>query len=56
MVKIKSNGTMTATFPASDWDAIVDLLRNEKPAWFYGSEGGLCKVSTSEETVGEEES
>jgi hypothetical protein len=55
-VKIKPNGTMTATFPASDWDAIVDLLRNEKPVWFYGSESGLCNVSTSAETVGEEES
>ena len=35
---------------------VVDLLRNEKPVWFYGSESGLCNVSTSAETVGEEES
>jgi hypothetical protein len=55
-VYVQSNGVMVAVYPLSDWDVILDLLRNEKPVYFHGYEPTMCLISTSSEPVGEEES
>ena len=55
-VRVLSNGSMFAKHPLSDWDAIVDILRNEKPVTFRGDEPDFSQFYTGSEPVGEEES
>lgn len=39
----------------SDWDAIVDILRNEKPVWVTLNTLNIGYLKTAQEEVGEEE-
>lgn len=39
-----------------DWDAIVDILRNESPVYFFFDQYNRGTIGTSREEVGEEES
>jgi hypothetical protein len=38
-----------------DWDAAVDILRNEKPVWFFFDNYNNGIIKTESEEVGEEE-
>jgi len=38
-----------------DWDAVVDVLRNEKPVWFFFDSFKNGLIKTGREEVGEEE-
>lgn len=57
--RFPSSGYAMVSYPISSYAATVDILRNEKPVYFYYNDGSspYGTVSTSaQEPVGEEES
>jgi hypothetical protein len=54
----KTEGEFEAFFSLADWDAIVDILRNERPLYFgfHGLKSdGTVEIKTRKEPPGEEE-
>jgi len=49
------NGIVLLEYDISWLDNIVDMLRNEKPVYFFINSNGSYYLSTEEEPVGEEE-
>ena len=50
------NGAVILSFYRSDLEAIIDMLRNEKPVMFnWSAENRVAQITTGPEPVGEEE-
>ncbi len=50
------NGAVVLSFYRSDLDAVIDMLRNEKPVMFnWSAENRVAQITTGPEPVGEEE-
>jgi len=53
--KTSGQDRFTAYFPASYWQPILDVLRNESPVYFNFFEPNGVQIYTGSEPVGEEE-
>jgi len=52
----KSENNFKTYWKMSQYDNVLDILRNEKPLFFYFDEGSkVANVQTTDEPVGEEE-
>ena len=50
------NGTVFMSFHRNNFDAVVDMLRNEKPVMFnWSADNQSAQITTGKEPVGEEE-
>lgn len=51
-----SGGQVNVQLPMSQFDRVIDMLRNEKPVYFsWNSETPSVRLSTNKEPVGEQE-